>query len=130
MKSHILSYKEVYIFENESNKNLDSLRIFLDVTENIERIYGVFEYMLMINDIDSLRMIIDTNKIDLNRQDEEGMTPIMHVIRHFQNKDDMRTINFLIDYGADLNIENKQGETGLIMINKLRRRLNSTNNAQ
>ncbi len=86
--------------------------------------------MLMINDIDSLRMILDTNKIDLNRQDEEGMTPIMHVIRHFQNKDDMRTINFLIDYGANLNIENKQGETGLIMINKLRRRLNSTNNAQ
>jgi hypothetical protein len=42
----------------------------------------------------------------------------------------MRTINFLIEYGADLNIENKQGETGLVMINKLRRRLNSTNNAQ
>jgi hypothetical protein len=82
MKTHILPYKEFYIFEN-SNKNLEVLRIFLDVTENVERIYGVFEYMLMINDIDSLRIILDTGKIDLNKQDEEGMTPIMHVIRHF-----------------------------------------------
>lgn len=82
MKTHILPYKEFYIFEN-SNKNLEVLRIFLDVADNVERIYGVFEYMLMINDIDSLRIILDTGKIDLNKQDEEGMTPIMHVIRHF-----------------------------------------------
>jgi hypothetical protein len=33
----------------------------------------------------------------------------------------MKTINLLIEYGADLNIRNNSGETGNSMINNLRR---------
>jgi ankyrin repeat protein len=102
--------KEIHLFEGKNN--LQSLKDFLRVIDEPLKIEGVFEYFLMDNNIEAIRVLLNSKKINLNKQDGDGMTSIMHVIKHLENKNDIETIKVLLEYGAKLNIKNQDGKSG------------------
>lgn len=60
-------------------------------------------------DVQRLEIWVDQYKVNLNVQDENGLTPLMAAVQ----EGNLEMVEYLIDQGADVLLKNKNGQTAI-----------------
>ena len=73
------------------------------------------KYVLLENHFNTLKLIKETRLIKhvVNQQNAQGWTPLMLACRYGQTNSNIKTIQLLLNNGANVNTQNNQGHTAL-----------------
>ncbi|KAL6505441.1 hypothetical protein OROHE_022820 [Orobanche hederae] len=93
---------------------LDVIRAGKTVRSSNPEIFSPLSFVTRSNDVEALKKLIKQPKMDIDERDENGFTAVM-IAAAVGNVD---TFKLLVHAGADLEIQNKHGESGITLAEK------------
>eukprot|EP00833_Pecoramyces_ruminatium_P008536 jgi/Orpsp1_1/1182568/evm.model.c7180000081811.1 len=117
----LMNYKAsiVYNYKNDYYKFIESLRHEELIENGIDLVHYIKKNSLTIvnfkeikeliidNRLDLIKILVESDLMDINRKDEEGNTPLLFALKN----DKIRTVKYFIKCQADLQISNNKGES-------------------
>jgi ankyrin repeat protein len=103
VKNNLFDYAKKAI-DNGANANAT---IKPNIYSKLQFEYTIIEFAFLYKKLEFIKYLIDNKKINLNKQDEDGYTPLMYVCKY----NNFELVKYLVEHGAKVNITNKNGES-------------------